>query len=504
MLFELPKRINLSPFMRDVLLTALTSAITMICNIWLIRLIARGLGPEEFGAYTLIRRTSSTLIPFTTLSIGIGIARYLAFHSGRNNKTESILPAGLAMSLGFSFLIILILFPFSAQLGKIIFRKEGQELLFQSILFLIVGYNFYTCLYSYYRGYQKMTRANIWQIFIIAIFPIPIAYYLIDFRNAGYLAFGIGSLFYLSLFDLVGKLRRDFKMIRREEFKSTARDLLFYSLPRAPGGVALSFIFTFGVLISPYLGTIANAAYISIAVWIFQIIQASTTPFGLVVLPKASNLFGRGKEDYLKNKLRSIYDLVLQVGVFATIQLTLILDFIIFVWLGKEYSEAIPIAQVIILTITPFFLYVMLRNIIDAIEERAINAYNVYISLLATITSSLIFLQFNLGLIGLAIGLDLGLCLLGFLTYLYVNRRYHMRLFLEQPYLMFLINILMGLIVYLIKYKVFSNEFSYRSLIVIISVQFVLGTAYFLTLGRLGCSWAQDIKERIFSSNPGK
>jgi O-antigen/teichoic acid export membrane protein len=35
------------------------------------RLLAQGLGPEEFGAYSLTRRIVTTILPFSTLAMGI-------------------------------------------------------------------------------------------------------------------------------------------------------------------------------------------------------------------------------------------------------------------------------------------------------------------------------------------------------------------------------------------------------------------------------------------------
>lgn len=483
--------------MTDIFITSFTAVVVTICNIFLIRIIAKGLGPEELGVYTLVRRTVAVLIPFTSLSIGIGLARYIALYTGKGQKTESVLPAAVAVSSICSLLVCVALFPFSGLLSKLIFNQEGREVLFKLILFLLIGENLYICLYSYYRGRQRMLRANIWNALVMGIMPVSIAILLIDTNNLSYIIFGLGILFFISLFSLLPQIAYGVRTARWEEFKSIAKKLLTYSIPRAPGGVALTLIFTFGVLVSPYMGGIANAAYMSIGIWIFQILQTATDSFGLVILPKAANLLGRGNDDYLKSKLRSIYDLILHVGLFVFVQMFLILDFLIFIWLGREYSEAVPIARIIILSMMPFFFYTMMRSIIDAVEKRAINAFNLYLSLFVTVISSLILVKSGLGLSALAMGFDVGLISLGILTYFYMNRRYHVSLLPDNFRPVLLINILMGLFIFLVKYEMMSNQFSYLNFAIVVSVQLLCGILYLILLKKLGATWLKDIVERM-------
>ncbi|MDI6793259.1 MAG: hypothetical protein QME81_10395 [bacterium] len=68
---------RISSFLRDVVMTTLTSMITILSIIIVTRLLAKGLGPEEFGAYCLTRRMVFTLLPFATLTMGVALARYI-------------------------------------------------------------------------------------------------------------------------------------------------------------------------------------------------------------------------------------------------------------------------------------------------------------------------------------------------------------------------------------------------------------------------------------------
>ena len=485
-----------SPFLTDILITSFTAAVVAVCNILLIKIIAKGLGPEEFGIYALVRRFEATVIPFSSLSIGIGLARYVAFYEGKGQKIESILPSAIIVSSISSLLFCLALLPFSGFLSKLFFNQEGRTVAFYLIFFLLVGHNLYNCLYAYYRGRKKMFSACIWDA-LLAIMTVLMAILFINMNNVNYLIFGIGVLSYLSLLSLLPKIYHGIRSTSWIEFKTMTKKLLIYSLPRAPGGMALMLIFSFGLLVSPYVGGIANAAYMSISISIFQILQVTTNSFGLVVLPKVANFVGSGNEQYLINKLRSIYDLILQVGLFIVIQLFLTIDFIVFIWVGQEYSAAVPITRIMLLSMMPFFFYTMMRNIVDAVEKRAINTFNLYLSLCLTAISSLILMKLGLGLSALAIGFDIGLISLGILTYFYMRRRYHIRFLNDNFRQVLLINILMGLFVFFVKYKIMENQYSYQNFAIIVLLQLLCGIVYYVVLKKSGSTWVREIEERI-------
>jgi len=394
-------------------------------------------------------------------------------------------------------MIALLLFPLSEKISNIIFNQQGKSIMFKLILFLVVGESLYVCLYSYYRGKQQILNANVLHIAIIGLLPVLAAVLLIPTHELSFFIFFIGLFFYMCLFSLLPKFISEIRNTSFPEIKTIFRKLLTYSIPRIPGGASLTLIFTFGVMISPYTGGIANAAYMSIGIWLFQILEIATNAFGLIVLPKVANFLGNGKEDYLINNLRSIYEFNFHIGIFLVIQFFLVIDFIILVWVGHKYTGAVSIARILTIAIIPYLFYTVMRNIIDAVEEKAINTYNLYISLIITILTSLILLQLRMGVYALAIGLDAGLITLGGLTYLFMKRRYNIRAISNDFYSVLAVNILLGFLIYVGKYKILSNSFNYYNLAIVILLQFLCAAIYTIFLNNLDVAWVKDIKSRI-------
>ena len=100
------KRLRLSPFLRDIVLTTVTSMATILSIIIVMRLLARGLGPEGFGVYSLARRVVSTISPFSTLTMGVAVARYIGLSKDKSSQYGYLL-GGLALGVPLGLIILI-------------------------------------------------------------------------------------------------------------------------------------------------------------------------------------------------------------------------------------------------------------------------------------------------------------------------------------------------------------------------------------------------------------
>src|SRR5439155_26708163 len=108
---------------------------------------------------------------------------------------------------------------------------------------------------------------------------------------------------------------------------------------------------------------------------------------------------------------------------FATLQLWLWSGEMTRIWLGPQYDDAVPVIRVIVIGVLPYLLFVTLRSIIDAIEEKAVNTTNLYASLAVTVVIALVLARLGYGAVGLAVATTLGFTLLGTLTFAALWRR---------------------------------------------------------------------------------
>lgn len=190
--------------------------------------------------------------------------------------------------------------------------------------------------------------------------------------------------------------------------------------------------------------------------------------------------------------------MIFQLGIFVTIHTFIWSKEIVLVWLGSEYTEAVPIMKILILSLGPYLGYVILRSIVDAVEVRAINTLNLSVSLVIAAVLSIIFVYAGFGIIGLAIGTTIGLVALGIITSLYLMRRYQISFENFMLRRVIVLNILFASSVLLIKQHIAPFLSQSHILIVGFIIEGVLFLCYLYFFYRKNIGWVLTLKERIF------
>jgi O-antigen/teichoic acid export membrane protein len=492
------RNFKLSPFLKDIVLTTITSIAVIISVIFVTRFLAKGLGPDGFGAYCLARRIVSFIIPFSTLSIGVSLARYVAI-SVDEEKRNDYLFSSVPIVLGPALLILLIGCLGSKRLTILIFHDPNYLNLFYASLFMVVGFGFFTVLYSYYRGIQRMDIANLWQVCIMAILPLIISYAFAQQGNVALIVFLIGLSNYITVFPLIVLLKR-IKWRRLNQLKLSFKDLLRYGTPRTPGGIALAGILTIGPFLAPYFGTMKDAGYLVVGQSVFRIIEASVVAFGLVALPKVTQIFFEGRTNFLRNRISDILAMIIHLGLFAIIQIFIWSNEIVLIWLGNEYLEAVPIIKIFLVSLCPYLGYIMLRSIIDAVEERAINTLNLFISFGITALISLVLGYTGFGVLGLALGITIGLLSLGVSTTYFLVKRYRITFENMKLVWILIINCIFAGIAIFTKQYITTYFDNINLLIAIFLIEFSLFTIYLWLLYKKDTQWVMELKKRVFSN----
>ena len=490
-------KFKLSPFLKDIVLTTVTSIVVIISMIFVTRFLAKGLGPDVFGAYSLARKIVSFIMPFSTIAMGVSLARYIAI-SVDDKQRNGYLVSSIFIVFSISFVLLLVGYLGDKSLTILIFHDPKYLILFYSSLFMVIGFGFYTILYSYYRGIQRMDMANLWQIVLIAMFPLIISYAFAQKGNVALIVFLMGLSTYLSIFPLIVFLRK-IKWKGLDQIKLSFKDLLKYGVPRTPGGIALAGLLTIGPFLAPYFGTMRDAGYLVVGQSVFRIMGSSVVAFGMVALPKVSQIFSEGKKDFLRNRIKDILAMIIHIGLFAIIQIFIWSNEIVLIWLGKEYLEAVPIIKIFLISLCPYLGYMILRSIIDAVEERAINTLNLFISFGITVILSLVLGNTGLGVLGLALGITIGLLNLGVSTTYFLVKRYKITLEnMKLLWILFMNCIFAGIAIltkhYLIEY--FDNV---SLLIFIFFIESSLFISYMWLLHKKDTQWVMELKKRAFS-----
>ena len=412
-------------FLSDVAATAFTSMLAAGTAVVMTRVLAEALGPEEFGAYSLARRLSATIWPVATLSMGTAIPRYVAMAKGQCDRDQSFL-SGLILGTipGFILVVVTLVF-FERHLVEMVFHDAGYGPLLRATMGLVVGYLFYSNLYALYRGTGRMIRANAWQIGAIAVGPLLISVIFGTMGRADIIVALSAVLMFCAIVPLglhsVKALKHSAGNIRLAE---PLREMARYGIARVPGGFALGAIFAAAPFLAPYFGSLTEAGYLAAAQAVLAAMRSAVVAFGLVALPRISLLVAEGRQDAVKTVVECMVAFVLHVALFSTIQGALWADEVVWVLLGPAYADAVPIMRVVLISVVPFLSYVMLRSVVDAVEQKAVNTINLFLALGVTLVVGLPCAAVGLGAMGLAIGTTVGLTVLGASTLVFLARRF--------------------------------------------------------------------------------
>nr|WP_320191931.1 lipopolysaccharide biosynthesis protein [uncultured Desulfobacter sp.] len=491
-------KIEISPFFKNILSTTVASFCVTASLILTTRILATGLGPDEFGVYSLARRFIANMSPLILLSMGVSLRRYVAMSFTENDHRTYIMAAVVSVSV-----LIFLLLSFSwlggRSITRLVFSDKAYINTFYASVIFMGCYCYWVITSASLFGMQKVRTVNFYQLLIGGALPLVVASIFADSQSSSKILMYIGLGNLICLVVLVPELFKGLKstMNIKKELVHSFSVLSKYGLPRVPGDFLFAGLFSLGPFLASYFGSVKQAGFFVIAQYIFRVMEAAISAFGQVAIPKIAQLVVQNKTEFLKHQIENLVVMVFHMGLFTTIHLSIWADEIVLSWLGNEYRPSIAIIQVIIISLGPYLAYVLLRSVIDAVEVRAVNTMNLFISLTSAVVSSFVFHCFGFQVIGLAAGSAIGYSVLGILTILFLARRFKIRRsnFLFWPSLV--INISLALVSFFVKFFLAGSQSFLYSILGGLLVEGVILGAYLITLYNMNTGWLLEIRKRV-------
>lgn len=489
-------RLRISPFLKDVLLTIATSVATMVALVLVTRWLAVALSTEEFGAYSLSRRVVTWAGVYASV-LGVTLTRNLAATSDQDRRIAYMLAATIA-----GVLPVIAVVPLAAVLARpgaaLIFGDARHAPVLASALGLVAATVLYILAFARHRGQNQMGRANLWQLWGLAAGPAMVAYGWAGTRDVAL----INWLTALAM--AVAVVPLGFEMLRHGRAPAVRRALptaldetVRYGAPRVPGGLAVGALLAIGPLLTPHFGSLADAGFLVAGQSVLRIVEAGAGAFGIVALPKVTSLRAAGDAAFLRERVEDIIALTVHVGLFLCWAMTLWTPEIVLVWLGRAYSDAIPIVRIQLLAVVPYLGYAILRSVTDALDERPIIARNSGIALALTVVLSVVAGAAGLGVTGLAIAGTIGFSVLGFLTIRFLWRSLGLSGGTLGLRPVVLANLALGGVVVALRSLFPAGWGPEVRLAMGLAASAASGVIYVLLLRRLGSRWIRQVELRL-------
>ena len=493
-----PKRpFRPSPFLRDVIFSGLTAVCVVVSLVAVTGWLASGLGPARFGVYALSRRLLSAVTSFSTVPVGVALARSLAI-ADRERDRLAYLTAGAIFVLVPNLLLLAIGLAAPGFWARLLLTDASHAPVLVATMLHIVAMATFTAVLARYRGTQRIGRANLWQLWVLALGPALVAAPLASSGRVGLIVLLTALVALTTAIPLgVWVARALAERLAWAEVRARLRELLRYGIPRVPGGLAFGGLMAIGPFMAPYLGSLREAGFLVAGQSMLRVVEGGTSAFSLVALPKVAALQARREHQFLRDRVEDMMSMVLHLGLFATFQLLIWSDEIVTVWLGPAYHEAVPIIRILMAGVVPYLAYAMLRTIIDGLEERAVNTHNMYAACAVTVVLSVALGSAGYGTPGLAVAGAAGFVVLGMLTvrHLWTVLRPAGRHLAAGPAVW--LNLLLGAAVLGLRAALVPRLGSGELLAVGLAAMGLAFLVHMTVLRRLGVRWVEEIEQRL-------
>ena len=387
------RRSVFAPLMRIQLAwTMLTEMLVMISSLLVLKVAASLLGAAGFGEYALGRRSINLLYLPLVMGLGIAAPRYIAIvRAGALEaySESSLVLATLSAGLLPVFIVIVLLNAAPGFASLTLFGTRALSHIIPASTIALAGIALHSMVYAVYRGQSRMGHANLLQIANSAIVPLAAfafatggAATVLLATGAAWIAFGMIALIHIAVSE-----RQNWK-----GFASVGAHLqllLRYGLPRVPGEFALVGLFAIPALLAVRTHGIVIAGQFSAAMSILGIVAGVFGPVGLVILPRASAQAATGDFENLRRMVLRILGGGILLAAAGVATGELVIPYFVRWYFGAEFLSAIPIFRACLLGAIPYVAYVLMRNILDALDVKALNSRNLIISLVVLTISCL-------------------------------------------------------------------------------------------------------------------
>jgi O-antigen/teichoic acid export membrane protein len=190
------------------------------------------------------------------------------------------------------------------------------------------------------------------------------------------------------------------------------RLLLRFGIPRVPGEFALVGLFALPALIALRANGVVAAGQFSAGLSLLSLVSSVFAPVGLVILPRASAQAAVGDLAGLRRLVVRILSGGMILVIIAVAIGEIVVPIFVRWYFGPEFVVAIPVFRACLLGAIPFVVYVLLRNILDALDVRALNSRNLLITLVLLVALCLL----NTDIMSMALSLVAALTLLSILS----------------------------------------------------------------------------------------
>lgn len=281
----------------------LATLLSAVCSI----IVARLLGPELYGVYSLSLIVSNFLMVFTDFGVGPALTRYVAYYNsrGESSRVLSLMSTGLSFSFTEALIVLLVGLTLADKLTVVLLNRPELSTLVSITLPLILFHSFsiaasYSLLgFNDMRSYvavdilRQASRAILTPLLIILGFGVLGA--VTGYVTAYMLSFLVGTLFIFRHYKMLNTNRS----WKGDSFIGNLKMMMNYGMPLYTSSILHSSLATLRDVILAYFTTNFMIGNFHIAMNLATLVTLLSTPIATTLFPTFSRL-SENSEDLRK------------------------------------------------------------------------------------------------------------------------------------------------------------------------------------------------------------
>jgi O-antigen/teichoic acid export membrane protein len=245
----------------------------------------------------------------------------------------------------------------------------------------VLGLVLHGVAYGLLRGRQTMVPANLVQGINLGLIPLVVFAFRGLSISTLVLCIGLAQLCSASLVLLLLRLKGPPPATIRATLQDAGAELFRYGAPRVPGEFVLGALSALPVTAAAHYAGPAEAGRVGLGLSLLSLVGSLFAPLGQVMLPAISARVAAGKTEGLSRAVWVLMLVCAGMTALGAVGLELLAPWLLPAVFGPAFAAAVTPVRIIVLGAVPYVVYIVLRNVLDAIHAAPLNAGNLTVAL---------------------------------------------------------------------------------------------------------------------------
>lgn len=473
------------------LMGILAAAVSYIFRI----ILARSLGPEDFGLFYSVLTFIIFFLFFRDLGLGPSLVKHIA--KFRVNKENDNIKTAIFSVLNFqiisSIIIGIIFFVLSEYLAINYFKNKAAEKILNLLIIYVLSSIFFIVIKGFFRGFSRMLLFSSVEfvknliVLILTLIFLKYNFGVISPALAYVLVTFILIIIYLPFALKIFPITKH-KIVN---YKTTTKKIVLFGMPLFATSFADKIIGYIDTILLTYFTTLVEVGVYNVVLPSALILMYVGSAVGATAFPIVAELWEKKDLKRLREGINLIYKYLFLIVIPPTLVIFYYSSFLISTLFGVKYSSGSNPFKILLVGVIFFSLALVNNNIISAIGKPKTVAKITFISAMINLFLNLLLIS-KFGMIGAAITTTISYFVSLILSTMFIKKK----LGIEINIINWLKQFILGIIFILIL-SYFSNLITFNPWITIIISTIIATIIYIMLIFIIKIVKIDEIKQYI-------